>query len=62
MKQSRRTFVTASLGAAAGLKVASAQAPSITAKQIVERIQRNLGVPWRGGPPIHSKPATRIRP
>ncbi len=50
MTHSRRTFFTASLGAAAGLKFASAQAPSLTAKQVVERIQKNLGVPWREGP------------
>src|SRR2546421_6065365 len=40
---SRRHF---SLLAGAGAVVASAQA-ALTARQVIERIQKNVGVPWR---------------
>ena len=45
---SRREFAAVSFGAAAGSK-AFGQASVLTAGQVVERIQKNLGTPWRGG-------------
>jgi putative NIF3 family GTP cyclohydrolase 1 type 2 len=45
---SRREFAALPIGAAAGLQ-SLAQAPPLTARQVVERIQKNLGTPWRGG-------------
>jgi putative NIF3 family GTP cyclohydrolase 1 type 2 len=44
MEASRRTFL---FGAAASAAVAQAQTGGLTAKEVIERIQKNVGVPWR---------------
>jgi putative NIF3 family GTP cyclohydrolase 1 type 2 len=44
MDTSRRTFV---LSAAAGAASAQTQGSGLTAKDVIERIQKNVGVPWR---------------
>jgi putative NIF3 family GTP cyclohydrolase 1 type 2 len=44
METSRRTFV---LGAAAATAAAQNAAGALTAKDVIERIQKNVGVPWR---------------
>jgi putative NIF3 family GTP cyclohydrolase 1 type 2 len=46
---SRRDFITAASVAAAAAGSALAQSAALTAGQVVERIQKNLGAPWRGG-------------
>lgn len=43
MFASRRTFLAAGIGAARLL----AQGPSLTAAEVIERIRKNVGVPWR---------------
>src|SRR5512135_244657 len=44
---SRRNFFAAVSAAPAA--AVFAQSPGLTAGQVIERIQKNLGVPWRGG-------------
>jgi len=45
---SRRTFLLAGSGiAAAEIVAAQDSAPALTAKQVVERIRQNVGIPWR---------------
>ncbi len=44
METSRRMFV---LGAAATAASAQSGAGGLTAKDVIERIQKNVGVPWR---------------
>lgn len=45
---SRRAFLLAGSGiAAAGIAGAQDTSPALTAKQVVERIRQNAGVPWR---------------
>ncbi len=44
MTTSRRGFV---LAGAAGLSAASAQTASLTANEVIGRIRKNVGVPWR---------------
>lgn len=47
MFASRRTFLAASLGAHIGAGRLFAQAGGLTARAVIERIQKNVGVPWR---------------
>src|SRR5258707_1211216 len=60
MDHSRRSFLLA--GAAAG--AALGQSPSVSAGEVIDRIKKNVGVPWRaetvdtfkaGGPETHVK-------
>src|SRR4051812_38829910 len=44
---SRRRFAQTVAGALAALDVAHAQSAGITARQVIERIQKEVGVPWR---------------
>lgn len=44
---SRRHFVTIAGASSLLREVARAQAGKLTARQVVERIQKNVGVPWR---------------
>jgi putative NIF3 family GTP cyclohydrolase 1 type 2 len=44
---SRRRLMLAAGAGIAGMKTLSAQDPALTARQIVERIQKNVGIPWR---------------
>jgi putative NIF3 family GTP cyclohydrolase 1 type 2 len=44
---SRRQLMFASGVAVAGAKFVSAQNTALTARQVVERIQKNVGIPWR---------------
>ncbi len=46
MNPTRREFALAAAGAAVSVE-ASAQSGKLTANQIVDRIQKNLGVPWK---------------
>src|SRR3954453_16847445 len=45
MEATRRAFLLAG-GAAAAADISRAQAP-LTARDVIERIQKNVGVPWR---------------
>lgn len=61
MATSRRSFV---LAAAAGAAAAQDQSGGLTAKDIIERIQKNVGVPWRD-PTVDTiksgSPSTRVK-
>jgi putative NIF3 family GTP cyclohydrolase 1 type 2 len=44
---SRRTFLTASMALAAGTLASPRAAAPLTAREILERIKANVGIPWR---------------
>ena len=61
MESSRRTFV---FGAAAAAATAQSGSGGLTAKDVIERIQKNVGVPWREQTVDTIKsgsPGTRVR-
>jgi len=44
---SRRRFALLAAGGLAAAQTARAQSAGLTARQVIERIQKNIGVPWR---------------
>lgn len=47
MDVSRRQFARLAAGGLAAAQAARAQAAKLTARQVIEQIQKNIGVPWR---------------